>query len=153
MNRIFSLLRSSTLKTQLGPLEQELMEKLWDRQSSTVRELLEDGKMQLAYTTVMTTLDRLYKKELLDRVAAGRAFRYSPRYSKGDLQMRAAGEAIRDLLSSDASSMPLSCLVDVVSEHDAEALDELQQLIERKRRELQNRESGSPQKLNSEEKH
>jgi predicted transcriptional regulator len=152
MNKIFGLLRSSS-KTQLGPLEQELMEKLWDCQNATVRELLEGGQMQLAYTTVMTTLDRLYKKDLLDRVAEGRAFRYSPRYSKGDLQLRAAGQAIRELLSSDPSSMPLSCLVDVVSEHDAQALDELQQLIEVKRRELQNRELSTPERLGPEEKH
>jgi len=135
MNRIFSLLRPST-KTQLGPLEQELLNKLWKRESATVRELLEDGSLQLAYTTVMTTLDRLYKKDLLDRVAEGRAFRYSPRYSKQELQRQAAGQAIRDLLGSEPSSVPLSYLVEAVSEHDAQALDELQQLIERKRREL-----------------
>jgi predicted transcriptional regulator len=109
--------------------------------------------MQLAYTTVMTTLDRLYKKDLLDRVAEGRAFRYSPRYSKEDLQMRAAGDAIRELLRSGPSSMPLSCLVEAVSEHDAQALDELQQLIEVKRRELQSRDVSSPATLVTEEKH
>lgn len=152
MNRILGLLHSSA-KTQLGPLEQELMQKLWDCKSATVRELLDGGHMQLAYTTVMTTLDRLYKKDLLDRVAEGRAFRYFPRFSKEDLRMRAAGEAIRDLLSSDPSSMPLSCLVEAVSEHDAQALDELQQLIEVKRRELQNRELRGPEKLQGEEKH
>jgi predicted transcriptional regulator len=152
MSRIFSLLRSAS-KTQLGPLEQELLQKLWDCQSATVRELLDGGQMQLAYTTVMTTLDRLYKKDLLDRVAEGRAFRYSPRYSKEDLQMRAAGEAIRDLLRSDPSSMPLSCLVEAVSEHDAQALDELQQLIEVKRRELQKRELANPERFGTEEKH
>ena len=152
MNRIFGLLHSST-KTQLGPLEQELMQKLWDCKNATVRELLDNGQMRLAYTTVMTTLDRLYKKDLLDRVAEGRAFRYFPRYSKEDLQMRAAGEAIRDLLRSDSSSMPLSCLVEAVSEHDAQALDELQQLIEVKRRELQNREMSTSEKSRTEEKH
>jgi predicted transcriptional regulator len=152
MSRIFGLLRSPS-RTQLGPLEQELLQKLWDCQSATVRELLDSGQMQLAYTTVMTTLDRLYKKDLLDRVAEGRAFRYSPRYSKEDLQMRAAGDAIRELLRSGPSSMPLSCLVEAVSEHDAQALDELQQLIEVKRRELQSRDVSSPATLVTEEKH
>jgi predicted transcriptional regulator len=140
MNRIFGLLRSSP-KTQLGPLEQQLLQKLWERESATVRELLEDGKLQLAYTTVMTTLDRLYKKDLLDRIAEGRAFRYSPRYSKQDLQRHAAGQAIRELLGSEPWAVPLSYLVEAVSEHDAQALDELQQLIERKRRELQDKEN------------
>src|SRR6266568_8998289 len=141
MNRIFGLLRSPS-KMQLGPLEKQLIEKLWLCGSATVRELIEEGKLQLAYTTVMTTLDRLYKKDLLDRVAEGRAFRYSPRFSKVDLQRQAAGQAIRELLGSERSWVPLSCLVEAVSEHDAQALDELQELIERKRQELQNRESG-----------
>jgi predicted transcriptional regulator len=55
--------------TQLGPLEQRLLQEMWSRGSATVRELLEDGKTKQAYTTVMTTLDRLYKKRFLDRVA------------------------------------------------------------------------------------
>lgn len=140
MNRIFRLLRSSP-QSQLGPLEGQMLEALWLCGSATVRELLERGDLKLAYTTVMTTLDRLYKKQLLDRVAEGRAFRYSPRYTPEQLQKAAAGEAIRQLLASDAASLlPLSYLVEAVSEHDTELLDELQQLVERKRRELRGRD-------------
>jgi len=51
---------------QLGPLEQQLLQEMWTRRSATVRELVEDGKITQAYTTVMTTLDRLYKKRFLD---------------------------------------------------------------------------------------
>jgi predicted transcriptional regulator len=53
-------------KVRLGPLERKILEEVWSRKSVTVRELVEDGKIQLAYTTVMTTLDRLFKKGLLD---------------------------------------------------------------------------------------
>jgi len=128
-------------KAQLGPLEQQLLEELWKCKSATVRELLDHSSLALAYTTVMTTLDRLYKKNLLDRVAEGRAFRYSPRHSQEELNKAAAGEAIRQLLSSSpAASLPLSYLVEAVSEHDARLLDQLQQLLDQKRREL-NREN------------
>jgi predicted transcriptional regulator len=140
MNKILGLLRPSR-NFQLGPLEQQLLTALWLRGSATVRELLEDGHIKLAYTTVMTTLDRLYKKQLLDRVAEGRAFRYSPRHSQAELERAAAGEAIRQLLGSDSeTSLPLSYLVEAVSEHDAALLDELQQLLEQKRRELRRKE-------------
>ena len=140
MNRIFSLFGPSRL-TKLGPLEQQLLDALWQRKSGTVRELIDDGSLALAYTTVMTTLDRLYKKHLLNRVAEGRAFRYSLCYTPEEIQRAAAGEAIRQLLGSEASpSLPLSCLVEAVSEHDAQLLDELQQLVDRKRRELRNKE-------------
>ena len=90
----------------------------------------------------MTTMDRLYKKGLLDRVAEGRAFRYTPRHTPEELQRVAALEGIRQLLGSgDTSSLPLSYLVEALSAHDAQLLDELQGLVERKRRELQSREN------------
>ncbi|MGO9575666.1 MAG: BlaI/MecI/CopY family transcriptional regulator, partial [Terriglobales bacterium] len=106
--------------------------------------LLADGKIHQAYTTVMTTVDRLYKKGLLDRVAEGRAFRYTPRHAPEELQRATALESIRQLLGSgDASSLPLSYLVEALSTHDAQLLDELQLLVERKRRELQSRKTKS----------
>ena len=128
-------------KTQLGPLEQQLLEALWLRGSATVRELLDYGDIKLAYTTVMTTLDRLYKKQFLDRVAEGRAFRYTPRHSQQELEKAAAGDTIRQLLSSNSTaSLPLSYLVEAVSDHDVALLDELQELLDKKRRELRNPE-------------
>jgi len=133
MNRF---LRALHPHTQLGPLEQQLLESLWQRKSATVREVIEDGGLKLAYTTVMTTLDRLYKKNLLDRVPEGRAFRYMPRHTPEELQRAAAGDLIRQFLGSGSSSLPLSYLVEAVSQHDVELLDELQQLVERKRRDL-----------------
>lgn len=127
----------STSTPQLGPFEQQLLRELWSRGSATVREMLADGSIHQAYTTVMTTLDRLYKKGLLDRVAEGRAFRYSPRLSSEEMQRGVALDGIRQLLrSNDTSSLPLSYLVEALSAHDAQLLDELQLLIERKRREL-----------------
>ncbi|HKS74616.1 MAG TPA: BlaI/MecI/CopY family transcriptional regulator [Terriglobales bacterium] len=139
-------LRSEHPNTQLGPLEQRLLEKLWHCKSATVREVLEDGNLKLAYTTVMTTLDRLYKKHLLDRVAEGRAFRYMPRHTPEELQRAAAGDMIRQFLGTGSSALPLSYLVEAVSEHDAQLLDELQQLVERKRRDLRQSEGSSEQK-------
>jgi predicted transcriptional regulator len=121
---------------QLGPLEQRLLEEIWRRGHATVREILQHANLHIAYTTVMTTLDRLYKKRLLTRVAEGRAFRYSPAITQEEMQRAAAGQAIRQLLES----LPLSYLVEAVTEHDIQLLDELQQLVEQKRRELGKRE-------------
>jgi predicted transcriptional regulator len=113
------------------------MQEVWGHGSATVRELLADGTIRQAYTTVMTTLDRLYKKGMLDRIAEGRAFRYTPRHTAEELQRVTALESIQQLLGSgDASSLPLSYLVEALSSHDAQLLDELQLLIERKRCEL-----------------
>jgi predicted transcriptional regulator len=140
MKRILNLLRRSP-STQLGPLEQQLLSALWMRGSATVREMLDAGSINLAYTTVMTTLDRLYKKELLNRASEGRAFRYSPRYTQQELEKAAVGETIRQMLGSgDAASLPLSYLVEAVGEHDARLLDDLQRVLDEKRRELRSKE-------------
>jgi predicted transcriptional regulator len=142
MNRILSLLRP-TPKTQLGPLEQQLLSALWLRGNATVREMLDEDITKLAYTTVMTTLDRLYKKQLLDRTVEGRAFRYTPRFTQAELEKAAVGETIGWLLGSGTSAaLPLSYLVEAVSEHDAGLLDDLQRLLDQKRRELQSDPKG-----------
>lgn len=134
MKRIFHFRASSS---QLGPLEERLLETLWARGNATVRDLVEDSCRDLAYTTVMTTLDRLFKKNLLSREAEGRAFRYAPRVSREELHREAAGAAFRQLLdASPASSLPLSYLVEILTERDAQLLDDLRQVVEAKRRAL-----------------
>ena len=120
--------------TKLGPLERQLLALLWRRGNATVRELLDEGEVKLAYTTVMTTLDRLYKKHFLSRNAEGRAFRYAPRFTQAELERAAVGETIRQLLgSSVTASLPLSYLVEAVGEHDARLLDDLQRLLDESR--------------------
>jgi predicted transcriptional regulator len=141
MKRIFHFRASSA---ELGPLEERLLEALWTRGNATVRELIDQQCQDLAYTTVMTTLDRLFKKKLLSREAEGRAFRYAPLVTRAQLHRDAAGEAFRQLLNaSPAGSLPLSYLVEIVSERDAELLDDLRELVEAKRRELRNSASRS----------
>ena len=66
----------------LGELERSVMNVLWDAPAAlTVREVLDalGGHGQdLAYTTVMTVLDRLGTKQMVRRERAGRAFSYAP---------------------------------------------------------------------------
>jgi predicted transcriptional regulator len=134
MKRIFHFRTSSS---QLGPLEERLLEALWERGTATVRELVDTRCDDLAYTTVMTTLDRLFKKNLLSRESESRAFRYTPRFTREEMQREVAGEAFRQLLdASPAASLPLSYLVEILTERDAQLLDDLRQLVETKRREL-----------------
>ena len=120
-----------------------MLDRVWARGNATVRELIEDGCSDLAYTTVMTTLDRLFKKGLLTRSEEGRSFRYAARFSREELHREAAGQALRQLLdASPASSLPLSFLVEILGERDAQLLDDLRKLVERKRREINQRQCG-----------
>jgi predicted transcriptional regulator len=107
----------------------------------------------LAYTTVMTTLDRLFKKSLLTRKVEGRAFRYTPKYTREQMQREVAGEAFRQLLdASPVSSLPLSYLVEILTERDTQLLDDLGKVVEAKRRELQERPSAASERNASSQK-
>ena len=65
---------------RLGELERSVMNVLWDAPAPlTVREVLDAlGERDLAYTTVMTVLDRLGTKQMVRRERDGRAFHYAP---------------------------------------------------------------------------
>lgn len=136
-------LRSSLIAgRQLGPLEDELLRVLWTRGDATVRELIDDSAVNGAYTTVMTTLDRLYKKGLLERTPEGRAFRYKPKQSEAEIHQNIVTRGLKELLSSAGEhEAPLSFLVDAISDHDAALLEQLQQAVARKRSDLKKKES------------
>ena len=125
----------------LGPLEIHVLETLWSRGESNVRDVVSRLSRPLAYTTVMTTLDRLFKKGLLNRRKSERAFLYSPRFSRSEWEQQRAGELVAGFLAVPRPSRELliSCLVEAVGQHDETLLDELEEKIRIKRKELYQR--------------
>jgi predicted transcriptional regulator len=122
----------------LGPLEIAVMEILWERGESNVHDVVEKLDRPLAYTTVMTTLDRLYKKGLLSRHKSERAFLYSTRQTRLEWEHTRAGEFVAGFLNGPeaAGELLISCLVEAVGQKDAALLDELERKIRMKRKEL-----------------
>jgi predicted transcriptional regulator len=122
----------------LGPLEMQVMNVVWSVGRCSVRDVVERLNSRLAYTTVMTTLDRLFKKGFLEREKSERAFLYSPALSSQDWERRRAGSLVAGFLAGPEPSrdLLLSSLVDAVGQHDAMLLDELEEKIRKKRREL-----------------
>ena len=98
----------------------------------------------LAYTTVMTTMDRLFKKGLLTRTKRDRAYHYEARFSREEWESRRAGQWVAGWLAKAEPSGELlvSCLVDALGEHDAQLLDELERKIQAKRDEMERRKTG-----------
>ena len=125
----------------LGALEERIMAVLWENRSAlSVRDVSARLKTRpaLAYTTVMTTMDRLFKKGLLDRGQRERAFLYRARYRRVDLERELAKGEIARLLGfapdRRAARPILSTFVDAVGEKDALLLDELERLVRARRR-------------------
>ena len=114
------------------------MEILWAGGEATVHDVMPKLDRPLAYTTVMTTLDRLFKKGLLERRKSERAFVYVTRYSRAEWEQRRAGAFVAGFLTDPQRSPELlvSCLVEAVSQQDEALLDELERKIRDKRKEL-----------------
>jgi predicted transcriptional regulator len=124
----------------LGHLEREVMEVVWTGREQAVRDVQVKLPRTVAYTTVMTTLDRLYKKGLVIRRREGRAFLYTAVYSQHEMTASLTSNLLEGVLANgSAAARPfLSNLVDAVSAEDKELLDELERLVRDKRQQLRN---------------
>jgi predicted transcriptional regulator len=83
----------------LGDLEAAVMDVLWHAgEPLKVRQVLErlDTGKSLAYTTVMTVMDNLHRKNWLTRELDGKAYLYEPVVTRAE----AAANAVREILSS-----------------------------------------------------
>src|ERR1044072_695524 len=82
----------------LGKLERQGLEETWRIGEVSVREIYRAFEEPTAYTTLMTTLDRLFKKNLLERRKDGRAFLYSALVSRDDLDRGIKEDVVNGLL-------------------------------------------------------
>jgi predicted transcriptional regulator len=126
------------IAASLGKLEIEVMEYVWARGETRVRDVHSLLEGRVAYTTLMTTLDRLHKKGLLDRRKENRAFVYSPRLTRHQISQGIARDLIDGMLARENGQTEpvLACLIDAVSDHDRALLDDLERMIQKKRRAL-----------------
>ena len=113
---------------RFGELEAVIMDRLWERGRPTlVREIVEDLREDrgLAYTTVMTVMDNLYRKGWLRREREGRAWRYEPTGSRSGYTAALMNDA---LATSTDRRTALAHFALQMSPHDAallrEALDQ-----------------------------
>jgi predicted transcriptional regulator len=113
---------------RFGELEAVIMDRLWERgQPTLVREMVEDLREDraLAYTTVMTVMDNLFRKGWLRRERDGRAWRYEPTGSRSGYTAALMNDA---LATSADRRTALAHFAFQMSPHDAallrEALDQ-----------------------------
>lgn len=121
-------------RLELGPLELKVLEVLWARKRAATVRNVQPSFPRLAYTTLMTTLDRLYRKGVLRRFRLGRAFGYEPRCSRDELFGQiVSGHVTKLLAACGDSTVLLSTLVEAVGQADAELLNELEALVRAER--------------------
>ena len=118
----------------LGELEQAVMNVLWVQSPASVREVGEHLQERgLAYTTIMTTLDRLYKKGLLDRQKRSHAFFYQPRLDRRTYEQGLVTHVLRNLPTASREAL-LSGFLDFAGA-DEQTLAQLERLIAQRKEE------------------
>lgn len=125
------------LELRLHDLEATIMDVVWGKQLSSfavgdVLAILEKQR-DIAYTTVMTTVTRLYEKGILEREREGKRYLYSPKLSREEFLQSTAREVLDEAVGGHQA---MAMLAEKVSEASAGELDDLEALIQKRREEL-----------------
>jgi predicted transcriptional regulator len=122
------------LASHFGALELRVLDAVWRHgREVAVRDIHPDFPSS-AYTTLMTTMDRLHRKGVLERRKVGRAFAYRAVSSRQELESGLVTRALQSVLKGDTAQPILSFFVEEVSRQDDRLLDELERLVREKRR-------------------
>ena len=111
-----------------GDLEAVIMHMVWDRHRPvTVRELFDELRQEreIAYTTVMSTMDNLHRKGWLDRAKEGKAYRYTATASREEYSARLMREAL------DGGGDTQAVLSHFVAQMDGEESEALRTVVRR----------------------
>jgi predicted transcriptional regulator len=112
------------------PAELEVLQVLWDRGPATVREVLEilNENKQRAYTSVMSLLNVMTDKGLLERQPQGRAFLYSPTQAREETLSGMVGDLLERAFCGSANALVTHLLAE--TQPSERELDEIHKLIE-----------------------
>src|SRR5271167_1760013 len=91
----------------LAPLELDCMNTLWPIGQGTVREIrdLLAARRPRAYTTIMTIMDRLARKGIVERAKSGRAYIYRPRLTAEDARSQALGQVLENFFGGSKEAL------------------------------------------------
>ena len=121
----------------LGELQRAVMEVLWERGEASVHEVRDHlgRKKALAYTTILTTLQKLEKAGWLDHRAEGKSYVYFPVRSRDEAGAGSVRRFLKQVFEDDAVAMFQHLIRE--SDLSEDDLQEVRGMIEEKRREMQ----------------
>ncbi|WZO96312.1 BlaI/MecI/CopY family transcriptional regulator [Isosphaeraceae bacterium EP7] len=122
---------------ELGELQRSALEAVWELGEASVQgvrdRLAESGRGGLAYTTILSVMQKLEKAGWLDHRAEGRVYIYRPTRSRDEADSSTARSLLRRVFGGD----PLRLFQHIIADEDLSDQDlaALRKLIERKRTE------------------
>ncbi|MBP1964007.1 BlaI/MecI/CopY family transcriptional regulator [Paenibacillus aceris] len=122
----------SGLNRFFGPLEARIMEILWDKaQEMTIKDVqqkLDNDNKANNFNTVMTVMNRLVDKGILQKKTVARSSQYKPVVTREEFMEAQSKELTLDLIE-EFGSLAVTHMVDALDKVDPGLLDQLEQKI------------------------
>lgn len=121
---------AQTFPRPLGDLEQCIMEAVWRVQAASGRDVFSVCAKQrrVAYTTIMTVMNRLVEKDLLERKGSGKHYTYRARLSQEAYEKQTSGRIIQGLIRN-FGNLAIAQFVDTLDETDPKKLHYLKEKL------------------------
>ncbi|MGO8683743.1 MAG: BlaI/MecI/CopY family transcriptional regulator [Thermoleophilia bacterium] len=118
--------------TGIGSLEADILAVIWETDRATVRDVYETLRQQrtIAYTTVMTVMNNLVKKNLLTQDRTNIAYVYTPAIPGREVAFTVLDSVVQRLLRGQ-SNVAISHLMDLQAELTPAQVDEMRAWAQR----------------------
>ncbi|MEM7343558.1 MAG: BlaI/MecI/CopY family transcriptional regulator [Chloroflexota bacterium] len=123
-------LKEKGLAHIFGELEARLMEAIWALEKPSVKAVIDYLGDDLNYKTVMTVLNRLADKGVLQRKKSGRLFIYTPTVSRETLLSQVFDQMVRGMFGEEFRQIALAQMIETAESLDPQLLDDITRLIE-----------------------
>lgn len=126
------------MSMQLGELEKQVLEYLWKTHPVDAKQVFGyfEKNRGGSLNTIQSTLDRLFKKDLLGRIKNGHAFQYFPKVERHQLIGQLIKSVTNDFVVEDENTV-IAAFSSISSDLDESQLDKLEAMIEQQRQKLQ----------------
>lgn len=126
----------SGLKRFFGPLEAKIMDILWSGKEQTIKEVQLELEKEKAtnFNTVMTVMNRLVEKGLLQKRAEGRTTMYKPVLTREEFVNTQSKEMTHELMD-EFGSVVVSHMIDALDDADEDLVARLEQKIKELKKE------------------
>jgi len=121
-------------RQNLGELEMAVLEHLWTTESGDAKGVYKRIGTQrgISLNTIQSTLERLFRKQLLSREKISHSYVYSPSVQRGELMSQLIDDVVKTL-SDGKTDYLLSAFIDYAARSDESSLDRLEELIAQRR--------------------
>ncbi|MCK1995636.1 Predicted transcriptional regulator [Paenisporosarcina quisquiliarum] len=130
-------INESGLNRFFGPLEAKIMDILWNDVEMTIKDVQQvlDKEKMTNFNTVMTVMNRLVEKGILEKRAEGRSSLYKPVQSRVEFLSQQSKEMTNELMD-EFGNVVVSHMLDALEDVDDDLVAKLEQKIKELKKDM-----------------